>query len=217
MKPANIFSGFFAVLGLVLMVGTILLCLLSLNAEPRLVETPEEAQTLSEELMEALCAGDYEAASAMIYGQPELGGTQESDDPVSIALWSAFQDSLSYEFNGPCYATDEGIARDVTVTALNISSVTDTLAQRTETLVAEQMQKEADAMPKDENRPTAYQKEPEPDVEDVEQALAQAVEQALAEDAVMNTWNATLNLICQDGQWWAVPDQALLQAISGAA
>ena len=45
--------------------------------------------------------------------------------------------------------------------------------------------------------------------------LSQAVVQALAEDGQLVTRDVTLNLICRDGQWWAVPDQALLQAISG--
>ena len=53
------------------------------------------------------------------------------------------------------------------------------------------------------------------DTDLVEEVLSQAVVQALAEDGQLVTRDVTLNLICRDGQWWAVPDQALLQAISG--
>ena len=47
--------------------------------------------------------------------------------------------------------------------------------------------------------------------------MSDAVTQALAEDAQTVTRNVTLSLIYQDGAWWVVPDQALLQTISGVA
>ena len=51
----------------------------------------------------------------------------------------------------------------------------------------------------------------------VDQALDGAVTQALSEDAQTVTRDVTLGLIYQDGTWWVVPDQALLQIISGVA
>ena len=51
----------------------------------------------------------------------------------------------------------------------------------------------------------------------VNQALNDAVTQALGEDAQTVTRDVTLGLIYQDGAWWVVPDQALLQIISGVA
>ena len=51
----------------------------------------------------------------------------------------------------------------------------------------------------------------------VNQALNDAVTQALSEDAQTVTRDVTLGLIYQDGAWWVVPDQALLQIISGVA
>ena len=46
-------------------------------------------------------------------------------------------------------------------------------------------------------------------------ALYDAALAALEEDAATVSWDVTLNLIYQDGQWWIMPDQSLLQAISG--
>ena len=51
----------------------------------------------------------------------------------------------------------------------------------------------------------------------LDQALNDAVTQALSEDAQTVTRDVTLGLIYQDGAWWVVPDQALLQIISGVA
>ena len=51
----------------------------------------------------------------------------------------------------------------------------------------------------------------------VNQALNDAVTQALSEDAQTVTRDVTLGLIYQDGAWWVVPDQALLKIISGVA
>ena len=51
----------------------------------------------------------------------------------------------------------------------------------------------------------------------VNQALLEAARQALDESAETVTRDVTLNLIYRDGAWWVVPDQALLQIISGVA
>ena len=46
-------------------------------------------------------------------------------------------------------------------------------------------------------------------------ALYDAAREALAQDAVYISWDLTLNLIYENGQWWIMPEQALLKALSG--
>ena len=45
--------------------------------------------------------------------------------------------------------------------------------------------------------------------------LAEAAGQVLAENEFRTSWDITLNLVCQDGQWWILPDQALMKVLSG--
>ena len=110
MKGSKILSAVFGVLGILLMVATAAVSIASRNAQPRMLESPEAASAQAQRMMDALCAGDYEAAQSCIYGRPDLGAG-EPEDAVSKLLWDAFTDSLSYEFTGLCRVTDTGFAR----------------------------------------------------------------------------------------------------------
>lgn len=210
MKIARFFGVIFGLLGTALMLGSVVLCLSSLNKPAELLETPAAAVECAEEMMEAIAAGDYASAAKVMYGQPDLGVDREPSDTLGVMIWDAFLDSISYEFKGECYATDTGIAWDATVTALDIPSVTGSLNTRVHTLMTQRMENAADMA-------ELYDEENNFREDLVEEVLSQAVVQALAEDGQLVTRDVTLNLICRDGQWWAVPDQALLQAISGGA
>ena len=49
------------------------------------------------------------------------------------------------------------------------------------------------------------------------QVLQEALQQALNQDAQTVIREVTVKLVNRDGKWWIVPDQTLLQAISGLA
>lgn len=209
MKMSKFFAGVFGVLGVLLMTGTVMLCLMSRNAQPRMLESPEAASAQAQRMMDALCAGDYDTAGSCMYGQPDLGAG-EPEDEVSRLLWDAFTDSLSYEFTGVCSVTDAGLTRKAAVTALDVTKVTQSVPQRARALLEQQA--EAAASPAEiYDEHNAYREEL------VNQALLDAAKQALDESAETVTRDVTLNLIYRDGAWWVVPDQALLQIISGVA
>ena len=209
MKMSKLFSGVFGVLGVLLMTGTVMLCLMARNAQPRMLESPEAASAQAQRMMDALCAGDYDTAGSCMYGQPDLGAG-EPEDEVSRLLWDAFTDSLSYEFTGVCSVTDAGLTRKAAVTALDVTKVTQSVPQRARALLEQQA--EAAASPAEiYDEHNAYREEL------VNQALLDAAKQALDESAETVTRDVSLNLIYRDGAWWVVPDQALLQIISGVA
>ena len=93
MKGSKILSAVFGVLGILLMVATAAVSIASRNAQPRMLESPEAASAQAQRMMDALCAGDYEAAQSCIYGRPDLGAG-EPEDAVSKLLWDAFTLSL---------------------------------------------------------------------------------------------------------------------------
>ena len=209
MKMSKFFAGVFGVLGVLLMTGTVMLCLMARNAQPRMLESPEAASAQAQRRMDALCAGDYDTAGSCMYGQPDLGAG-EPEDEVSRLLWDAFTDSLSYEFTGVCSVTDAGLTRKATVTALDVAKVIQSLPQRAEALLEVQTKAEEDPEESDDGQNADRE-------ELVNQALLEAARQALDESAETVTRDVTLNLIYRDGAWWVVPDQALLQIISGVA
>lgn len=208
MKIARIFSVFFGAVGAILMLGSIALCLISLDAPVKLLEVPSRAEDCCVEMMEALAAGDFAGASARMYGQPDLGVNAQPADAAGRLVWEAFTDSISYEFAGKCYALDSGIYVDATVTALEIPSVTENLSARAHTLLTARVEGAEDMS-------ELYDEDNDFREELVEQVLQEALEQCLQEDARMVTRDVTLKMIQRDGAWWVVPDQALLQTISG--
>ena len=208
MKIARFFAVIFGLIGTVLMIGSIGLCLISLDAPVRMPETPAAAVECSEDLMNALADGDCAAAGNVLYGQPDLGVDREPADEVGQMIWTAFLGSISYEFKGDCYATDSGIARDATITAMDIPSVTDAVSQHAHALLTARVENATDMA-------ELYDEENNFREDLVADVLSEAVVRALAENAETVTRDVTLNLICRDGQWWVVPDQALLQTISG--
>ena len=209
MKIARFFSLVFGAVGAVLMAGTLILCLTSLNDSVKLSDIPQEAQTCSEELELALETGDFAAASALMYGQPDLGVSTQPTDTLSTQLWDAFAQSIELEFKGPCYASESGICRDAVITALDIPGTMAGLQQRAHDLLTTQVEN-AESMEQLYDETFNFREEL------VQQVLQQAVEQTVALDALTVSRDVTLTMVRKDDRWWAVPDQALLQVVSGS-
>lgn len=208
MKKNTLIAMPFALIGIVLLVASLLVCLVSLNAPAIMVGTPKAAQVCAQNLLDAVSEGDYTTASQYLYGQPQLGVDREPAEQTGQMLWDAFVDSFTYELTGGCYATPNGVALNVAITSLDISSVGNTLADRMEALLTARMEEQGEISEiYDENG----------DFQDalIQKILKQAFKEALEKDAQITTQEVAVNLTYQDGRWWIVPDQALLQAISG--
>lgn len=210
MKIARFFAIIFAVLGFLLLIGSMGLCLFSLNAPVRILEMPQEAVTVSEAFGKALNEGDLTAAAELIYGQPDLGAEGTPADPETAAVWNAFLNSISFAYTGKCQPADTGLSRTAKITILDIAAVTEKLPERAQALVNEKI---ATA----ENVTEIYDESGSFREELVPQILQQALAQCLSQDAGTVEREVTVKLIHRDGTWWVVPDQALLQALSGMA
>ncbi len=209
MRFSKFFSAVFAVLGTILMTGTVALCLLNLNSEPKLEALPKAASECAEAMMQALADGDFAAAGKLMYGQPDLGAAGSPQDETGALVWDAFVGRISFAFSGECYVVDSQICRDVTVTVLDVNSVTAALPELARTLLTREV--EAAEEPE-----TLYDENGEFRAGVVDAVLQEAAVQALAQ-AQTKTYQVTLQLISREGQWWVIPDQALLDAISGGA
>lgn len=210
MKIARFFSVIFGIFGILLLVGSICLCLFSLKAPVRVLELPQEAVNTSEAFAQALNDGDLTAAARYIYGQPDLGAAGTPEDPETAAVWNAFLNSISFEYTGKLMAVDAGLARAASVTTLDIAGVTEKLPERTQALVNQKIVS-AESLTDVYDETGSFREEL------VTEILRQVLQQSLEQDARTVSREVTVKLINRDGKWWVVPDQALLQALSGVA
>lgn len=208
MKKMKWVPAVFALLGAILVVGTVIMCFNSLQAPARLLSADQAAAAQTDRWMDAVCRGDYSAVGEMMYGQPELGTGREASNEMSELFWDSFIGSISYEFEGDCYTTQSGLARDVTITALDIPAAMEPLRKQTEA-VMDQRIKELEYMDEvyDENnnyRDTF-----------VMDALREAAQKLLEEEEFLATRKLTLNLVLEDGRWWILAEQDLINFLSG--
>lgn len=205
---ARIVGVIFALAGMAAATFGVWLCMNNLDSIPVLLAPVEEARNQAETLMEAVTTGDYDAAGAVILGEPELGVDRMPKDEAGVMIWEAFMESYRYELVGECFATDSGVSQNVRVTYLDISSVTENLRQRSQSILEERIAQAEDVS-------ELYNENNEFHEEFVMTALYDAVRDALREDARETTVEFTLNLVYHDGVWLVVSDGALMSAISG--
>ncbi len=207
MKLARFFAYLFGILGTVVMVFSILLCLTSLDREAQLKNLPAGAEACAQGLMEAAGAGDFAAASQFLYGQPDLGG-KEPESIYGTMVWDACRGSFSYTFLGDCYAAGERICRDVSVTYLDVPSVTRGLSQRAHSLLTARVEAAEDMA-------ELYDEQGDFREDLLAEVLQDALVRCLAEDSVLVTGEVTLTLLQEDGRWWAVAEEGFYKALSG--
>ena len=207
-RKIGFFSGVFGLMALVLTVAGIYLAVANRNASPVLAKQPEAARVRVQTMLDALCRGEYDTVSSCLYGTPELGMEGQAADRVGQLFWEALGESFSYEVLGDFHATDSGVALDVTISALDLNAVTANLRQRAQSLMEERIARAEDTS-------ELYDENNEYREEFVLDSLYAAAREALAEDAGTIRWDLTLNLIYENGQWWILPEQELLKALSG--
>lgn len=176
--------------------------------KPILLAEPKEAIEQVTVMMDAICEGDYDRASTCFLGMPSLGAAEAPENVLGAMLWNAFLDSTEYELTGSCYTTDMGLAQDVSFTYLDTASVTANLRQRAQELLNQRVEDAEDVS-------EIYDENNEFREEIVMEALQEALQAALKEDAKTVTVTLTVNLKNQNGQWWVVADNALLDAFAG--
>ena len=178
------------------------------DAPPILLEAPAAAAAQVEAMLEEVCDARYGDAAKRMLGEPDLGAEQQPQDELGRLLWDAFAGSMEYALEGECYATEAGLAQDITFTYLDITAATSKLRERSQTLLAQRVDQAEDVS-------QIYDENNDYREDFVMEVLQAAAGDALREDAETVTVKLTVNLKYQDGQWWIIADKALLDAISG--
>ena len=207
MKISKLVSGLFAALGSVLLAGSIVTSFAALSKPAKAVKPTQEANACAQSVLRALDDGDLSKVEEYFYGKPTLGLEREPATAEGKQIWNAYRDSIAVTTDGYCYGEGTNIYQTAKVTAMDI---TGTLSQRDKG-AGELLKQKIDAA----EDPAVLLDEGG----DVPQTLkdelrGQALTQALS-DAKTVTTQITFQLIEKDGQWWAVPDQAMLDVLSG--
>ena len=138
-----------------------------------------------------------------------LGSTvgQEKTAAVAARLWDSLADSLRCTPQGRCYATPEGLAQNITVTSLDIGQVLQAIKTTAPRLLEQQVARAEDMSEvyADDN---TYRQDFLLDV------MLSAANAALTE-APVRECSLTVHLQYRDRQWWVLPEQTLLEAVSG--
>lgn len=181
------------------------LALTNLEAEPVLLEVPQAARTQALDLLDALCQGDYTAVSRNLYGQPDLGMDRKPADDVGKLVFAAYARSLRYELVRDCYATPEGVALDVCITALDVNAALLQLRQQAQALLQQRVAEAEDVS-------QVYDENGEYLESLVKEVLRTSASQVLKEGSAVRK-QLTLECVFRDGQWWILPGDALLDII----
>ncbi len=197
----------FTILGTLMAAAVVFICLSQRQAPPRMLLRSRSASQCAEQMLTKVCAGDYTGAAAYLYGNPRLGDQQPRSDQVTQQIWDAFIGSLRFELVGEVYATVSGVAQDVRIESLDIPSVTGGLKELAPEMLVERAENAGDMS-------EIYTDNHEYRDDFTAVLLHDAAAQAIAAGEERRQ-ELTLNLIYSEGRWWVMPDQALLNAISG--
>lgn len=201
-------SDLFTILALFFMALAVVITEVGTASRPVVLKTPPEAEERVQLLLDSVGRNDYAAISTCLLGNPALGVDREPANSVGSLVWNAYTKSFRYTMDGGFYATDNGLARNVTVSFLDIADIMTGLNDRAQALLAERV-KEA------EHIQDVYDDNHEFREDVVLDVLRQAVEEALEQRGKTVTVQLQMNLVHQDGEWWVLADTALLGAISG--
>ena len=207
MRISKLASAVFAVAGTVLLIGSVVMSFVALGRPTTAVEPTREANDVAQSVLSALDHGDLSKVGTYFYGAPALGLDREPATAEGKQIWNAYRDSITVTADEGCCAEGTTIYQTAQVTALDISEALSRLDEEAAALLNQKVETAEDpAVLLDEGG-------------DVPQTLkdelrGQALTQALA-DAKTVTTRITFQLMEQDGQWWVLPDQAMLDVLSG--
>ena len=208
MANKNKLTGLFAFLACVFTAAAIAAVIFCRGELPILIQPPQEAARHVGKVMDAVCAGDFAGAQAMLRDDPDLGADRTPSTAVGQMIWEAYLESLDYELVGSLYATDTGLAQNVKIISLELSAVTEEVGSRARALLNATLDSA-------ETVSELYDKENNYREDLIMDLLHQAVREALEEDVRYGYEIVPLQLVFGDGCWHVVADQNFIRAVSG--
>ena len=176
----------------------------SVSADPAVAKVPVSAREQTEALMTAICEGRFDEVQPLLSGVSDLGiEPLRSGTPESL-LWDAWMENLSYEFSGDCYATQNGLARDVSVWGLDLQKITQQIGAEAQLLAQERIAA-LEAAGEGGKLPETF----------ADQVLYDATARVLERPLEQSNWQITLELEYKQDRWAIIPGPQLQALLSG--
>ena len=90
---------------------------------------PEGIPETADAIMDSIQAGDWAALEEMVLGNPELAPNVGVQGSAERMIWDAYRNSLQWSCEDPFRIQGSLISQKVSVTCLDIPSVTDTISK----------------------------------------------------------------------------------------
>ena len=207
MKISKLASAMFCAAGTVLLVGSVVMSFVALGRPTTAVEPTREANDVARSVLSALDHGDLSKVGTYFYGAPALGLDREPATAEGKLIWNAYRDSIAVTADENCYGEGTNIYQTAQVTYMDIPQTLSQLDKRAGELLKKKLDEQEDhfaLLGEDGQIPQTLK----------EELRTKAFQEALAEPETV-TAQITFQLIEKDGQWWALPDQAMLDILSG--
>ena len=206
MKVARVFAVLFGIVGLVLMLGTAVVCFGALDAPAR-AEVPKEVQVCAEEVVQLINEGDLNNLQMKLYGRPHLGTDGELTGEAA-AVWEIFRSGMTCELTSEVYLDGSSYAADAVITVPEIASITDSVTEHAKLILN-------DRIAVAEKMAELYDENGDFRQNVIDEVMALAVDRSFAELPEMLTFETTFGFVFQAGQWYVVPDGNLMRALQG--
>lgn len=209
MKNRKILSNILCCLGIIVGIISACIALMAKDSSPAMLLQPADAKRCAEKMMTAIHEGDYKMASSMMYGKPNLGSVPEDGNLAVELIWSEFLNSMEFTIHGDCYVEDSGVSVDVSLRTLDVPTVIESMEGHARELLSRRVASAKDLS-------EIYDADNNFRQEIMDQILRDASLRALTNDLAYKEHDLTLNMVFENGQWWVVPDTALLNVLSGS-
>ena len=173
---------------------------------PVLLKTDSSAELLCQKFAQCLDDGDFEGLSETFLGSPQIsgGGTEE----LSQRIWESYVNSMNCRLEDGLYCTNQGLAQDITLEALDLEALGKQLQKRVPILLEARIAKAKDIGELYDSK-NGYRQ----DV--IDQVLLQALEEILSKNPATRETPLTLRLCRSEGQWYLQPEGELIRFLSG--
>ena len=200
MRSYRVHSWIAGIAAVLLTAAVLYFAISSASADPAVVKVPASAMEQTEELMSAVCEGRFDDVQPLLSGVADLGIQPLPEGTPESLLWDAWVGSLSYEFLGDCYATPNGLAREVEVWGLDLQKTTQQIGAEAQLLAQERI-----AALEGAELPESF----------ADQILYDATARVLEQPLLMSEWTVTLELEYEQGRWMIIPSARLQALLSG--
>lgn len=181
-----------------------------LRAEPVILREPEGARQCAEGFRNAVNDGNLAEAAAYLSDSSALGEVPANADTVATLVWDTYRTQLQAQLVGTLYTTPEGLCVDMELTAVSVDDVAAEIGSRAVVRMQERVAAASDMA-------ELYGDDGQYRPELVGEVLQQAALETLMGELPTATAGISLHLTQSGESWKIIPDQALIDALSGRA